>query len=120
LGGWKADIDKRWYYRIGYCPVVFDNEFAVATGLLLPGFSKTREYHDLKASDIPFNEKSRLLCLASDLEHRNVFEEGHLDVIKWFHHNSVPQLVSFEQEVFIGDKYLGNARGNRKAVPKDE
>ena len=87
------------YYRVGYCPVVFEKNFAVAKTFLCPGFLNTPEYGLVRSSRLPALEKDLLLHTATSNDIRHVRDES-IDSIKWFHDNGVPQVVQMPHTVF--------------------
>ena len=54
------------YYRVGYCPIVFDQGFAKAKTFLPPGFHKTPEYGVLNKAHMPSDTRRRLQRFATD------------------------------------------------------
>lgn len=97
---WKGGIP---YYRLGYCPVVFENGFAKAKTFLCPGHTSTPEYGKLLQSvGMSQAEKERLKALATvdDASLEMIFRTGNYDHLKWFHENGVPQVVQLEEVVF--------------------
>jgi hypothetical protein len=90
------------YYKIGYCPVYFDDGFAVAKTFLPVGFSKTPEYGLLRNAKISWDQKEKLKSLAKqeDESEFDQFCEKSIQDIKWFHQNGMPQVVQMKHVVF--------------------
>jgi hypothetical protein len=89
------------YYRLGYCPIVFENGFAVAKTFLLPGFKNTPEYSLLlSSSKSNQQETKRIITLAEKIETHDMLVSGQVDHIKWFHNNGIPQVKQIDHEVF--------------------
>tara|TARA_R110002020_G_scaffold214427_4_gene421462 strand:+ start:584 stop:889 length:306 start_codon:yes stop_codon:yes gene_type:complete len=95
----ELDPQKKYYYRVGYCPVVCENGFAAAKTMLIPGMRGTPE-------------RSVLEDMASNKRHLNVLDDSiskltltdlakSLDfgLIRKFH-DAIPQVVSFNHKVF--------------------
>ena len=88
------------YYRVGYCPVVFDQGFAKAKTLLFPGFKKTSEYEALDNAHMPRETKRRLQRLATNSDMSSLWEKGDVSALKWFHDNGVPQVIQTAKPLF--------------------
>ncbi len=89
------------YYRVGYCPLVFDGEFAVATSFLPPGYAKTPEFLAVRRSRLPPQEKRRLQEMATDDEALlRLVENDDFSAVRAFHENGVPQVVQTHEEWF--------------------
>ncbi len=89
------------YYRVGYCPVVLDGEFAIAKTFLLPGFTKTPEYTALLQSNIRSDERRRLKSMAFDgVTLLSMVNENDFSAVRWFHANGVPQVIQTHEEWF--------------------
>lgn len=99
------------YYRVGYCPVVFEGEFAKAKTLLFPGFAKTPEYEALERSNLPLEEKNRLKQVATNAQTFSyLLETDDFSAVRWFHENGVPQIIQRVEPLFAMHK-LGRADG---------
>lgn len=88
------------YYRIGYCPVVFENSFAKAKTFVPPGFRGTPEYGLALNSEMrPIEKRKFLERISVDSGDEN---EGCLnhEATKWFHDNGLPQVFQWSHEVF--------------------
>lgn len=89
------------HYRVGYCPVVLDAGFAVATSFLPPGFKKTPEYAAIRQSNFAFSERKRLESMATDdMALLRLIDSGDFSAIRCFHANGVPQVVQTHEEWF--------------------
>ena len=102
----KDNIDPnggRIYYRVGYCPVVFEGEFAKAKTFILPGFKSTPEYGLLLKTYLPREPKEHLLAKVTDAERSesDTLYWNDSEAAKWFHENGIPQVVQMKQEVFV-------------------
>lgn len=94
------------YYRLGYCPVVFENGFAKAKTFIRPGFRSTPEYGIALRSRMDAHEKQSFLNRISDdsgNESEKVNTHDNIDA-KWFHQNGVPQVYQWKRDVFIRPK----------------
>lgn len=96
------------YYRLGYCPVVVENEFAIAKTLLFPGYTGTPEFKLINESDLPRRQKERFLELSTSNDASNVVYDGDSDLIKWFHKNGVPQVIQTRRKIFDSSTSTAN------------
>ena len=94
------------YYRVGYCPVALDKDFAKAKTLLFPGFKQTPEYEKLDKADMPLEKKRRLQRLATNSNMSHLWETGDVSALKWFHDNGVRQVCQTTKPLFRGDTFL--------------
>jgi hypothetical protein len=99
MNGYSA-ARGRVYYRVGYCPVAFEGEFAKATSLLFPGFVKTPEYAALDRSRLSPPEKQRISNLARNSDMDYLINTGDFTAIKWFHDNGVRQVIQTTEQLF--------------------
>ena len=100
LGEENLDLSKgRPYYRVGYCPVVFEGEFAKAKTFLYPGYMATPEYGLILKSKLSRIEKDLLIQNATTQD--AVVINNNPQTIKWFHDHGIPQVVHLKQDVFI-------------------
>ena len=88
------------YYRIGYCPIVFDQGFAKAKTLLFPGFKSTPEYEALDKAHMPPDTKRRLQRLAKNSDMSSLWETEDVSALKWFHAHGVPQVIQTTEPLF--------------------
>lgn len=93
------------YYRLGYCPVTLDGDFAKAKTFLCPGHKGTPEYGLLAKSrtlppDILDRFKERSTASEASIE---TLTSGEFEHLKWFHDSGIPQVVQMEQLVFKYD-----------------
>jgi hypothetical protein len=105
----NADIaelisDSRFYYRVGYCPVTFHGDLAVATSLLFPGMSRqkgTPEGRIIERSGLAGAEVARMKTqVEGQLSMKALVDGDDFSLVKWFHDNGVPQVVTMDIEVF--------------------
>lgn len=89
------------YFRVGYCPVVFEGEFAKAKTFLYPGYTTTPEYGLILRSSLSRSEREVLLQDTRSLDAEKVVVNDNPETIKWFHDNGVPQVVHIKQDVFV-------------------
>jgi hypothetical protein len=90
------------YYRVGYCPVVFENGFAKAKTFLPPGFKKTPEYELLcnRGSYSTAKRDLRLKSTAEDRCERDLLYWNDSELSMFFHENGVPQVFQWKHQVF--------------------
>jgi len=89
------------YYRVGYCPVVFEGEFAKAKTFLSPGYTGTPEYGAILNSTLSRPERDKLIQAATSLNPNDVLVNDSPQTVQWFHENGVPQVVQFKHDVFV-------------------
>lgn len=103
----KAVTEHTLYYRVGYCPVSFHGDLAVATTLLTPGMNRklgTPEGRLIGCRGLPAPEVARMRAqVETQLSMRALADSDDYSLIKWFHENGVPQVVPIEREVFKYD-----------------
>ncbi len=87
----EDDPSKRYYFRVGYCPAVVEEDFVKAKTLLFPGMRDTPE------QALPRPGKERMAKEAEKLSYRHVAETGDYGLIRWFHERGVPQVVSLDR-----------------------
>jgi hypothetical protein len=91
------------YYKVGYCAVVIEGEFAKAKTFLPPGYRSTPEYGLLINSDLPKDKKEEWIAKATDESWSELsnFMRDDTEIIKWFHQNGIPQVKQIKETVFI-------------------
>ena len=95
---------RKYYYRVGYCPVSFHGDVAKAITLLVPGMKGTPERSLIEQSGFPAAEIARLKAqVESQLSMKDLVDGGDYTLVKWFHENGVPQVVHIEGDVFRYD-----------------
>ena len=95
------DDDKQYYYRIGYCPAVVNGDFVIAKTLLTPGMRGTPEYERvLKPLAKSEGHRKELQKRVQQLTFRGLCESQDFDLLQQFHEGGVPQVVTFDHEVF--------------------
>lgn len=103
----EATNRTRFYYRVGYCPVTIHDDLALATTLLFPGMSRQRgtpEGRLIDCSGLSAAEVARKKAqVESQLSMKALSDGGDFRLVKWFHDNGVPQVVSMDQQVFKYD-----------------
>jgi len=92
-----------YYYKVGYLPLVFDDDLAIAKTFLTPGYWHTPERRTISTA------KGAKLTLARDIEQAcddgiNIMSvltcKRTQAAVKWFHNHGVPQAKKIDQEVF--------------------
>jgi DNA-directed RNA polymerase sigma subunit (sigma70/sigma32) len=100
----NPDPTQLYYYRVGYCPVDFYGEFAMARTLLVPGMRQTPERRLIESSGLPVNEIRRMEeQVEKQLSMKALVDAQDVNLVKWFHDNGVPQVVQFDRKVFAYD-----------------
>ena len=88
------------YYRVGYCPVVFEGDFAKATTFLCPGYHATPERLAISRSRLSWHDRNAIIKTAASQSTDDVLLNNAPETIRWFHDNGVPQVVQFQHPVF--------------------
>lgn len=94
--GSKYYPDANYMYRIGYLPIDISGEFVVAHTLLCPGFKKTPEFMQLKASGVG----QEWLDRATENERNGSIDTYDLDLIKLIHDSGLPQVMESVPDLF--------------------
>ncbi|MCL1491999.1 MAG: hypothetical protein M1G31_14800 [Pseudanabaena sp. Salubria-1] len=97
------------YFRVGYCPLAFEGNFAVAKTLLFPGYSKTPEYECILNLNLPENERKSLLKRIKKQNAKSLLETGDFSLIKWLHENTIPQVVQMNNKIYNHEKSITSA-----------
>lgn len=101
LGAGYDPTNGKPHYRVGYCPVVLDGEFAVAKTFIPPGFVKTPEYEAICRASLPPGEKKRLQDIATDeMTLLRLVDKDDFSAIRCYH-ASVPQVVQTHEEWYF-------------------
>ena len=102
LGGERLDPKRgKAYFRVGYCPIVIEGEFAKAKTFLYPGYTATPEYSLLLNSSLPYSEMVRLKQLAVNNDRDKTMLHQDVEVIRWFHENGVPQVQRYKSSLIF-------------------
>ena len=96
------DPSKDYYYRIGYCPIVVNGNFAIGKTMLPPGMRGTPEDKLLKKSNLSEEEKNKIYKSAENsFKFLNLAKSQDFTGLKWFHDNGVPQIVELPENPYI-------------------
>jgi hypothetical protein len=86
--------DGNYYYRVGYCPAVIEDEFIKAKTLLCPGYHGTPEYNILmRSNSIGEEERNKMQEKLRQFTGQSLRETNDFSILKWFHDNGVSQLT---------------------------
>jgi hypothetical protein len=100
----RPEPGRRYYYRVGYCPVSFHGDIAKAITLLVPGMKNTPERKLIEGASLPPADIVRMKAqVESQLSMKDLVDGGDYSLVKWFHENGTPQVVTIEREVFKDD-----------------
>ena len=102
------------YFRVGYCPVVFEGDFAKAKTFLYPGYTTTPEYGLVLQTALGRSEKEMLLKQATTHDSTEILLNDHPEAIKWFHDHGIPQVVQMKRDVMIHYADKRRQRGNEE------
>jgi hypothetical protein len=98
----KMDYTKIYHYRIGYCPIAVNGNFACGKTMLPPGMRGTPEDRLLRESTLSREEKSRIYRSAKNsFLFSNLIKSEDFTGLKWFHDNGVPQIVELPENSYI-------------------
>ncbi len=97
-------------YRVGYCPLVFNEEYAIAKTFLPPGYSQTPERELINNKISNLIERQKLIAIAGKLDFYSLRNGEAMDLIKWFHDNGVPQVIDPPSALF-DKEYLSRKIG---------
>jgi hypothetical protein len=109
---YKIDPSKKYYFRVGYCPVHIENGIARAITTLYPGMDGTPEHSLLMATQLPYMEKIRLIHSMDAVSSlKALCETKDFNAMKWIHDNYIPQVVELPLDIYryegLLHKYLG-------------
>lgn len=92
LFGQSFDKNAEYCFRIGYCPVIIEGEFAKAKTLLFPGFFNTPEHAAIRSSTMPAEAKEALLTVAENLDVKILLDPQFTGILKLFQDLGVEQV----------------------------
>lgn len=92
----SPESGKKYYFRIGYCPVKKENGFWVAKTLLPPGYRSTPEFDLILRS----SRRKELTAKMENLSRNDMWKQRDLSLIKWFHDNGVSQVKAFDIDLY--------------------
>lgn len=98
----NVEQGQNYYYLVGYCPVRFYGAYAIAVTLLVPGMDGTPER--LVINSLP--EPTRTIMhhkLSSQIKFTNTSDPGIWELLKRFHNEVTPQIVTIDKPVFEYD-----------------
>jgi hypothetical protein len=94
-------MGQSWYYRVGYCPVVISNGYAIAKTLLFPGFATTPEYDEIRNSpDLTRSQKDQMLEAATHMTAHHLFMNQDFELLTWLQQHGTPQVRPLDGEIF--------------------
>lgn len=96
----RLNPKNTYYYRVGYCPVVYHGVFVTAKTLLTPGMRGTPEHAVLCRMASDFEQRLNLERQIKRHALCDLVESEDFSLIKKFHVSGSPQVVSFDHEVF--------------------
>jgi len=96
--------DGNYYYRVGYCPAVIEDEFLKAKTLLCPGYHGTPEYDTLMRSRVVSDEeRSQMQEQLRQHDGQALRDTKDFSILKWFHKNGIPQLTWNNEKWYNGN-----------------
>jgi hypothetical protein len=97
----KIENNTDYCFRIGYCPIEINGDYACALTLLTPGMKGTPEDLLLKESDLSYEDKQKIRADVQDMISKKIwFEKRNFEAIKWFHQNGISQVMKVEEKIF--------------------
>ncbi|HJN08401.1 MAG TPA: hypothetical protein QF564_06895 [Pirellulaceae bacterium] len=94
----EYDRGQEYLYRVGYCPVVFSDDLAVAKTLLVPGMEGTPEYEKTLRPHAHSHEEKRAIRQAiGELTFRNLIERQDCSWMRQFHEDGIPQVMTLTE-----------------------
>jgi hypothetical protein len=97
----EIEINTDYCFRIGYCPIQINDNFACAITLLTPGMKGTPEDLLIKNSDLSYEDKIRIRNNVQDMISKKIWDEKqNFEAIKWFHQNGIPQVLKIKEKIF--------------------
>ncbi|MGD9726951.1 MAG: hypothetical protein AB7L09_00635 [Nitrospira sp.] len=104
LMGFTSDKElANHYYIVGYCPVTFSGDLAVAKTFLTPGYWQTPERKTLgRITDVSSLQTIEQACDEGINIVSASTAESTRDALRWFHTHGVPQIKRIEKPVFRG------------------
>ena len=111
------DPTKQYYYRVGYCPIGFYDDFVSAITLLAPGMRGTPEHRKMQESDLKFSQKKHFDKLINLMtQEKNYSELSNFAAVKWFHKNGIPQVIELDEDPY--GKTIDNNRATQHLTQK--
>ena len=92
--------NKKYYYRVGYCPATIEGEFIKAKTLLFPGYRGTPELELIYDTVMPESTRKQFIEKAEKLDTRSLIETKDFSMIQWFHNNGIPQIIDTNKELY--------------------
>jgi hypothetical protein len=102
----RVDDGNEYGYRVGYCPLVFNDQYAIAKTFLSPGYSQTPERRLIEQFEESSVERQRKIRIASNLDYETLRNGDAMNLVCWFHKNGVPQVIDPPQPLFDQDYLL--------------
>jgi hypothetical protein len=94
------DENLYYYYRIGYCPVVVEDGFAIAKTVLYPGYKDTPEHDAIYRSNLSREEKFEMSRKSRQLNSSELFKTQDFSMLKFFHDKGVPQVIVSKKKFY--------------------
>ena len=88
-----ADRKSLYAYRMGYCPLVADGDFWVATTTLAPGYVGTPEDGALLKASLAPGVKERMVAQCQGLSFTQMQSTQDFSLLRWFHRHGIPQVI---------------------------
>ncbi len=81
------------FYRVGYFPADRVGNVMAARTLLFPGMRNTPEHAYFQRARLPRQQFAEFRQSLERLNVKEILDEGDAQLLRWFHHNAVPQIV---------------------------
>lgn len=100
LGEEAARSRQSFALRMGYCPIIIDGEFAVATDFMFPGHAGTPEHAVLAMADLADDCRQRLQASAAKISTAYLYATNDFSALRWFHEHGVSQVMPTDRALF--------------------
>lgn len=96
-----SNNDKEYCYRVGYCPIGLNDNFACAITLLTPGMKGTPEDYLIKNKNLTYENERKIRNDIQDIISKKVWvEKRNFGAIKWFQENGIEQVMEVKEKLF--------------------
>lgn len=97
----EKEINSNFCFRIGYCPIGLNDNFACAITLLTPGMKGTPEDYLIKRANLSYENEKNIRNNVQDMISKNIWiHKKNLEAVKWFHQNGIPQVMQINEKIF--------------------
>jgi hypothetical protein len=94
---WAAN--GKYHHVLGYCPIEFVDDFAVAKTFLLPGYRGTPEYGLISKARLRPQKRTWYRETAKALTSETLLKREGCELLRFFHDNGCPQVIRLPKPV---------------------